>query len=258
MSSKTVERLLDDLHKSLDVNYAHSSELIESLSVLSSDSTDDKMIEAIRALQTTFHSFTTSLADLRDENINAMESHNTKRKLEPFANVAKSRLSATFDENGNASTLLSYIDEVITGNNLNLEHINLIGRLSSVLIEMLPSELDDSTQNLELAQILEAYNTDSKGSEDTDCLKEKLLDWIDSIKMEKARYSLENQHILRDSLKALTMEVTRWRENYESIEGMMFGENANSISQMLHKVQRLRPQLNSGSGEGQEEDVKME
>ncbi|CUS23029.1 LAQU0S08e00562g1_1 [Lachancea quebecensis] len=258
MSSKAEDKLLDELNKSLDLNYAYSSELIESLFELSSDSSDDKTIGAIHALQKTFCSFTTSLADLRDENNNALESYNTKKKLEPFANVAKSRLSATLDESGNPSALLSYIDEINTGNDLSLEHINLIGRLSSILIEMLPTELDDSTQNLELSQILEAYDINSTVNEDTECLKEKLLDWIDSVKLEKARYSLENQHILRDSLKNLTLEVTRWRENYDSIEGMMFGENANSISQMLHKVQELRPQLNGGSREDQEEDVIME
>ena len=166
MSSTTVERLLDQMSYSLDTSSGYSDELLNYLETFTGDTSDEDKITAIKELRKTFAKFTMSLADLRDDNSNAIESYNTKNKLGPLANVAKSRLSISVDEKGDPSTLLAYLDEINEAQNLNLEHINLIGRLSSSLSATLPLGQGENVEDDTLKHILDGYTAE----DDNDCL----------------------------------------------------------------------------------------
>ncbi|SCU99440.1 LAFA_0G24080g1_1 [Lachancea sp. 'fantastica'] len=259
MNSKNVESMLDELLALLNVNYRHSNELVDNLTVLIENSVDDAaMGEAFTAMRSVFGEFIMSMANLRDEHTNVIESYNTKLKLGPSADVAKSRLSASVDEDGNESELLQLVYEVCDSYNLHMEHINLVGRLSSKLCDpALASDraIKHQDEDLDLEQILKAYDSvGAENLEETADLKRQLLRWTDAMKMEKARFTLENQHILRDKLKSMTAEVTQWKNNYESVEDTMFGDDAHSITQTIQRIQKLRPQLEAVN---REEDIEM-
>ncbi|SCU92388.1 LANO_0E00650g1_1 [Lachancea nothofagi CBS 11611] len=258
MSSNNLELMLNELQSSLNVNHQHSIELLDDLETLVVDSSaESKKTEALKSMRANFARSTMSMADLRDEHTNIIESYNTKLKLGPLADVAKSRLTVSVDSNGDPSLLLDYITEVNDSHSLHMEHVNLIGRLSSKFSDSAVSSSKDSSNTgaeFDLEKVLDAYEAENSSPQDTEQLKRRLLDWIDSLKMNKARYSLENQYILRDMLKKLTSDVMQWRQNYESVENMMFGGTQNSIVQTLQKIEKLRPSLQASASD---EDVEM-
>ncbi|SCU81565.1 LAME_0B07690g1_1 [Lachancea meyersii CBS 8951] len=248
MDSKNVESMLDELVALLKSNYQLSNGLLDNLQTLVEDSANDSAKnEALMAMRADFGPFMMSMADLRDGHISIIESYNTKLKLGPSADVAKSRLTASIDKEGNITELLQSIYEISESYNLHMEHINLIGRLSSKLCDtaLYSSKTAlGADDELDIDHILDAYETSGDGDvKDIEYLKSRLLGWVDSHKMEKARYTLENQHILRDKLRDMTSEVTRWKANYESIENTMFGDDAHSITQTLRRIENLKPQL---------------
>ncbi|CEP62607.1 Thp2p LALA0_S05e09406g [Lachancea lanzarotensis] len=259
MNSKNVDLMLDGLIATLKSNHQHSNELLDNLALLIEESVDDvHKMEALSAMRHTFGQFIMSMADLREEHTNVIESYNTKLKLGPSADVAKSRLAVSVDSEGNESELFQLVYEMCENYNLHMEHINLVGRLSSKLCDPAlasRSAAGDRDDAFDLKQILEAYNSlGDEDVEDTANLKLQLLRWTDSMKMENARFTLENQHILRDKLKSITAEVTQWKKNYESVENTMFGEDPHSIMQTIQRIQKMKPQLVLAK---QEEDVDM-
>ncbi|SCU79441.1 LADA_0B00672g1_1 [Lachancea dasiensis] len=257
MSSHNVESMLNQLSMSLEVNYNHADQLFDYLETILMNSTEKSaQIAALQKMSGSFAQLTMSMADLRDDHTSVVESYNTKLKLAPLADVAKSRLTVTSNSDGQASEMLEYLNEVNDSHNLQLEHTNLIGRLSSNLCDAASAFSQVEKEDyFDLESWLQSYKSEDASVETREILKSRLVSWITSIKMEKARYLVENQHILRDMLKSLTSDVAQWRTNYESIESMLFGDAHNSIAKTLLDITNLRQELDRKS---EDEDIEME
>lgn len=252
MSSSTVLDVLEELNSGLEGNFYHLEALLDALqAVVSEENADSERIKALMSLNDEYPSFVKSLASLRDNQTSIIESYNTKMKLSPLASVAKSGLSVS-GADGSADLLRLYVNELKMLDNACLEHGNLLGRLSSNLGNQMKQDIDTSisvevSKRDALREIMAKYDSIDGNDDQPEILRQELLDYIDSMKMEKARYSLVNQYMLSDSYKQLTKEVTQWKHQYESLEGIMFGDNPNSIRSMVYKIESLKEKLHEPS-----------
>ncbi|CAI4039542.1 hypothetical protein SMKI_08G2100 [Saccharomyces mikatae IFO 1815] len=134
-----------------------------------------------------------------------------------------------------------------------LRYINLLKRLSVDLAKQVevpdPSvtvyDVDKWVPSEKLQGILEQYcasDTDIRG------VDAQIKNYLDQIKMARAKFGLENKYSLKERLSILTKELNHWRKEWDDIEMLMFGDDAHSMKKMIQKIDSLKSEINSPSG----------
>ncbi|EJS43394.1 thp2p [Saccharomyces arboricola H-6] len=133
-----------------------------------------------------------------------------------------------------------------------LRYVNLLQRLSVDLakqIEVSDSsvtvyEVDNWGPSEKLQGILEQYcapDTDIRG------VDSQIKNYLDQIKMARAKFGLENKHSLKERLSTLTKELNHWRKEWDDIETLMFGDDEHSMKKMIQKIDSLKSELKAPS-----------
>ncbi|SCU90075.1 LAMI_0E00518g1_1 [Lachancea mirantina] len=253
MDFSVIEKLLHDIKKSIDVNCDVASKLLDQVALLVvEEQTSSVCSDAMATLRMIFPTHIISLAEIRDQQTAVIECYNTKMKLSPSADVARSQLSFSRTGHPEGSELLEYINEVQELELSLFEHQSLLGRLSASLDlsesanerSVRPAKDDDATKNV-FHQLLKQYSATNSSQDELTKLRDQLMELINDQKLEKAQYSLENQHTLKEVFSQLAHQVTEWKEQFQSLEDIMFGNGPRSMLSLFHEVDKMKPLLES-------------
>lgn len=143
-----------------------------------------------------------------------------------------------------------------------LDYINLLQRLSVDLAKQIEIsdpevnefDLNNWTPSSAMQAILEQF---ADPQVESSRLKLLLVQYMDQIKMERAKYTIENKHSLQEKLIELNKEVNYWRRNWNAIENLMFGDSTHSIKRMLQSIDLLKSKLAENEQTEETNDVKM-
>lgn len=144
--------------------------------------------------------------------------------------------------------LMEYVDVLECIQRDSLRYTNLIDKLSIDLVKQVevsdPNvsrvDMDTWRPSKELQEILDQYfNTDEGVSKIDDDLK----NYLDQIKLSRAKYTLENKYQLQTKLNELNSEINQWRKECNNMESLMFGDDPRSMKSMLRTIGSLKQRL---------------
>ncbi|AET39877.1 Thp2p Ecym_5093 [Eremothecium cymbalariae DBVPG len=245
----------------LDENYNKVQEILDILDGLVDENlSDEEKVKLLKSLSDERSRLFKSLINLRVNNTNCIETYNTKIKIGPASDIAKSRLKATPTDISSGDNLFNYLKEVRQLHIAWLKHLKLLNALAVDMCYPLVNQED--TENIavnkehyprELAPVLEEYDAYGADIEDIRNLRSKLMQYFENIKSSRAKYLLENKYLLADSLKELTKLVAAWSQKWEHLENILFGDSPASLRKLLQTMETVKASL---PGE-QNEDVVM-
>lgn len=131
-----------------------------------------------------------------------------------------------------------------------LEYVNLLERLSVDLAKQIeiadPAVTEFVVDNWNppkgiFAILEELENPDTDAAD----LRSRLSRYLDQIKMERAKYTIQNKYSLQETLSSLNKEVNDWRKEWDAIENLMFGDSSHSMKKMLQNIELLKSKVES-------------
>lgn len=224
--------------------------------VNSSDSSDNDVIKQLEQLSRDYKALVESSVNLRYSKYQTREAQiQSHEKMESDNHVRLSR--SPFNED-----VREYVTVMENIQRESLEYSNLVERLSVDLVrqvevadpEVTSVDMDDWKPTKDLQAILDDYCKENK--EDLYSINHKVKDYLDEIKLARAKHTLENKYNLQDKMSRLNSEVSRWRKEWDSMETLMFGNDPRSMRSMLHTIETLKSSLIEN--DKKEEDVVME
>lgn len=242
--------------QSLQENYSRLNKVLQTLKSLTTPGKSDAdQLSLLHSLQESQKELIDSSIDLRYVKYNARESQVTVSK--------RSRRNASHSKLQSLEGLREYITLWELSNKETLDYINLLQRLSVDLAKQI--EISDPEKSAfevnrweptdRMQTIVEQL---ADPNVDSALLNSQLVEYMDQIKMERAKYTIENKHSLQETLIELNKEVNYWRRNWNAIENLMFGDNSHSIKRMIHSIDILRSKLaDKNQIEGDGMDVNM-
>lgn len=209
-----------------ETDTVNDNDIIKLLNILSRDY--DSLIETSVALKQAKY-------QAREAQIRSAESmetaNHTRLNRSPFGN-----------------DLLEYVNILETIQRDSLKYTTLIDRMSVDLakqVEVSESnvsnfDMDNWRPPKELQGILDKY---SNMDEDVSIINDDLKDYLDQIKLSRAKYTLENKYQLQTKLNKLNSEINQWRKECDSMESLMFGDDPRSMKSMLKTIRSLQQRL---------------
>ncbi|EHN02025.1 Thp2p [Saccharomyces cerevisiae x Saccharomyces kudriavzevii VIN7] len=219
--------------------------ILDTLSALANPkSSDDLLVESLKRLPTLHDDLIKSSIRLRYDKYQTREA-----QLLEDAETGRDILAGV----QNRKTVAEYYSTFDQLNRDTLKYINLLKRLSVDLAKQVevsdPSvtvyELDNWVPSEKLQGILEEYcapETDIRG------VDAQIKNYLDQIKMARAKFGLENKYSLKEGLSTLTKELNHWRKEWDDIEMLMFGDDAHSMKKMIQKIDSLKSEIKSLPG----------
>ena len=143
---------------------------------------------------------------------------------------------------------LEYVNVLEAIQRDSLEYTTLIDKMSVDLAKQVevsePNvsnfDMDHWRPPKELQDILDKY---SNMDEDVSIINDDLKDYLDQIKLSRAKYTLENKYQLQTKLNKLNSEINQWRKECDSMESLMFGDDPRSMKSMLKTIRSLQQRL---------------
>lgn len=225
----------------LQTNYSETQSIIKILkSLANEEASDEEIIALLKKLTDKYQSLTASSIDLKYSKYDTRE-----------AQIAMMNLGEKGARGSELDSVPDFQEYSLLVENINKEllvYMNLLGRLSSDLAKQIeltdtavtPVIVDDWCPPEEILSILEKFTTETTKTSE---LRSKLQHYLDQIKMERARFTLENEYSLKETLDKLNMEVNYWRKEWDNIEMLMFGDGPNSMKRMMKNVNTLRSKM---------------
>ncbi|AMD21187.1 HEL093Cp [Eremothecium sinecaudum] len=261
MSTRYMD-LLNEQQGYLDENYNLAQEVLDILDGLANEEkSDEDKIALLKSLKKGSDELFSSLINLRINNINSIESYNTKMKIGPSSDVAKSKLKVSPTDLGNPDNLYNYLKELRLLNFEWMKHLKLLNDFSTDM--SFPIANQEGTDHIvvnrehfpaELLPVLERYDQHGEAVDDTMKLRSEMMQYFENIRSTRAKYHLENKYLIATSLKELTKSVAAWSSKWENLESLLFGDNPNSIRKLLQSVQSIKASIPQES----KMDVEME
>lgn len=244
MSTELAEQYYDalcDQEQVLQENHGHLVSVIGTMKSLNEEVDDQELLTRLNKLSKNVKELMDSSVELRYRKYQA-------RELRIVSMQQKSGNEEEVKMLQRNERLREYIDILDAINRDSLTYVNMLGRLSVDLAKQI--ELSDSS-------VTEFIVADWKPPQEVQGILENFLDldettrklddqldrYLDGIKMERAKYSLENKYALQEQLKSLEKEVSYWREAWVDIEKLMFGDSAQSMKGMLRSIQKMQSRL---------------
>lgn len=143
---------------------------------------------------------------------------------------------------------LEYVNVLEAIQRDSLEYTTLIDKMSVDLAKQVevsePNvsnfDMDNWRPPKELQDILDKY---SNMDEDVSIINDDLKDYLDQIKLSRAKYTLENKYQLQTKLNKLNSEINQWRKECNNMESLMFGDDPRSMKSMLKTIRSLQQRL---------------
>lgn len=209
-----------------ETDTANDNDIIKLLNILSRDY--DSLIETSVALKLAKY-------QAREAQIQSAESMET-------ANHTRLNKSPFGDD------FLEYVNVLETIQRDSLKYTTLIDKMSVDLAKQVevsePNvsnfDMDNWRPPKELQDILDKY---SNMDEDVSIIDDDLKDYLDQIKLSRAKYTLENKYQLQTQLNKLNSEINQWRKECDSMESLMFGDDPRSMRSMLKTIRSLQQRL---------------
>lgn len=227
--------------QALQQNYEQLQEVLQTLKNLAEPGkSEDDQLQSLRNLANSHEKLVSNSIDLRYTKYKTRESQ--------VANGKRFRRNENHSKLQNVQGLKEYVTLMEHVNKESLDYVNLLQRLSVDLakqIEISDTEVGEFAVNnwnppADMQSILEQLADPEK---DSTQLQLQLTHYLDQIKMERAKYTIENKYSLQETLNEVNKEVNYWRRNWNTIENLMFGDSAHSIKKMLQSIDLLKTKL---------------
>lgn len=131
-------------------------------------------------------------------------------------------------------------------------YMNMLDRLSVDVAQYIDTTdvaeseicVDKQAPTSELLEILNGFIDDN---EEPIRIKARLDEYLNNIKMERVQYALENKFTLEERLKEVQSEVSRWRNEWDTLENSLFGDSTSSLVKLIQRNEQLTQKLNDTS-----------
>lgn len=240
MDNSCFERLCEQ-EQALHENYQHLNGVLQVLRELTDASKDESgQMNALRSLSEGYSSLVASCVDLRFAKYQARESQ--------VAALQRTRRNSNYARLQSVENLAEFITLVETISRNYLTYVNLLERLSVDLVKEIeiadPSVTEFVVDRWNPPKALQPILEDlADCNTDPEAANDRLDGYLDQIKMERAKYTIENRHSLQGILRDLNKEVNDWRKEWDAIENWMFGDSAHSMKKMLQNIDSLKSKL---------------
>lgn len=237
---------LCEMDQVLQSNHEVLQETIQILMKLTNDSANDgELLKYLEALHDSYDKLVESSTDLRYSKY--------KTREHQISNVNKMDIeNREFIIGRNTwPDLRQYITLLDNINKDSIAYTNLLNKLSVELVKQIDvsdpqiSEIvfDKWKPPAELQKIVDNYY--ESDTETRDGLNDKLTKYFNSIKLSRAKYTLQNKYLLQRHLTELNKEANYWRGELDSIEMLLFGDGPHSIRKTLQNVDKLKTKLSA-------------
>lgn len=237
---RTYFESLCEEEQSLQESQTNLLNILETLEALTNtESSDDSLTESLKNLPALHEELLKSSIRLRYDKYQTREA----QLLEDAESGRDISAGAH-----NRKTISEYYTTFEQLNRDTLRYINLLKRLSVDLAKQVEVsdplvteyEVDNWCPSEKLQGILEQYcaqDTDIRG------VDAQIKNYLDHIKMARAKFGLENKYSLKEKLSSLTKELNHWRKEWDDIEMLMFGDDAHSMKKMIQKIDSLKSKI---------------
>lgn len=240
MENTCFDRLCEQ-EQALHENHGHLGSIFEILHELADPNKDESsQIDALKSLSEEYKSLVASSIDLRFAKYQTRESE--------VAALQRTRRNGDYARLQGIEGLPEFITlfEIIGRNHMT--YVNLLQRLSVDLVKEIeiadPRVTEFVVDKWNPPKGLQPILDELADCEtDVEAATARLDGYLDQIKMERAKYTIENRHSLQKILRDLNQEVNDWRKEWDSIENWMFGDSAHSMKKMLQNIDSLRAKL---------------
>ncbi|KAH3899326.1 Thp2p SCDLUD_004765 [Saccharomycodes ludwigii] len=224
--------------KHLSANYDLLNGKILPLLQTISDSTDEQEItESVRELKKLHRETILTLSKVQAGSINISESRKVRENM--ILMKSKGRIKMKFGEN----KISEYFSALHSFNLKCLTHVNYLNRLSVEPVHQYSiSEGDKIVANRTclsdpVHKIIDEYLNEQQLFEDTQKLRNELLNIVEEIKLTRVKYALEDKEVLQEEFSKITKDMQSWQRKYSELESALFGSSSNSITSIINSVQ---------------------
>lgn len=228
------EQALQENHRCLDSVCKILRELAEP------EKDETEQVQSLRLLSEKYQELVGSSISLRYVKYQTRESE--------IAALKRTRRNGDYNRLQNIEGLSEFVTVYEKISSDYLKYVNLLERLSVDLVKDI--EIADPTVSEFVVGkwnppkgILEILEELADPATDVSAVRSRLDGYLDRIKMERAKYIIENKHSLQGALRDLNKEVSSWRKEWDSIENVMFGDGSNSMKKMLQNIESLKSKL---------------
>lgn len=233
--------MLCEQEQALQENHRRLNAVIKVLSELAEPANSEpEQIRLLKSLSEEYQELVGSSIDLRYLKCQTRESQ--------IAASNKARRNADYSKLQNIDGLAEFVTLYDMVSMDYLRYVNLLERLSVDLVKEI--EIADPTVTEFVVNkwnppkgIFEILDELADPATDVVAVRSRLNGYLDQIKMERAKYTIENKHSLQGTLRDLNKEVSNWRKEWDSIENVMFGDGSHSMKKMLQNIDSLKSKL---------------
>lgn len=254
--------VLDEQEDQMGVAQTSAIQVLNTLEELISslENNDGSALDHMAKIASQNECLLKEIVNLRLAQINAIESHRTRVKLGPSAELARSKLFLSTEERDDPHNLFDYFEELKQLHESWMRHISLLSNLSDELAFKFESKegnkvfVNSTAYPTLLKDTIEKYDEFRDQQEDTEYLRLILFEYLDEIKTGRAKFALENKYILKKSLQELTKEVSEWSQRWSTTENTLFGDSPTSLKKFIQKTEEVMNMMEGFDSEG---DTKM-
>lgn len=235
---------LCEMDRVLQSNHEVLQETIQVLTKLTNDSANDgELLKYLGVLHESYDRLLESSTDLRYSKFQTREHQ--------ISNVNKMDIENREYIIGRKTwpDLRQYITLLDSINKDSIAYTNLLNKLSVELVKQIDvsdpqiSEIvfDKWKPPNEFQKIVDNYY--ESDATNRDGLNDELTKYFNSIKLSRAKYTLQNKYLLQRHLTELNKEANYWRGELDNIEMLLFGDGPHSIRRTLQTVDKLKTKL---------------
>ncbi|CCH59612.1 hypothetical protein TBLA_0B07960 [Henningerozyma blattae CBS 6284] len=240
---------LSEQEGQLEASHDSVQKTINLLIQLANDNDDDNhKLELLKRLNDEYPKLLKNNTDLYHGKFNAISA---KIENEPAPLTIHDSNVLADEAKDSLEECVNEIEEIYRNSQ---KYINMVNRLSVDLAKQIETAdirkdkyiVDNWLPPKEIEEILQEFTDDDS---EAVRLRARLEQYLDQLKMERVKYTLENRYTIEDKLILANKEVNRWRIEWDKLETLMFGRGPNSLKNMLQKNEQLAEKLKSAESQ---------
>lgn len=240
---------LSQLKGKLDTNYELLQNLLEVLSGIVRSDDEQEVLQLLNKLKDYYDKLISSSTDLRYSKFQSLEARLSDiDQLETQNHILMSNKEILGDD------VIEFISVWEDIQQDSLRYLNLLNTLSVQLARQIEVEnvfkydMNDWEPSDDLKQLIEQHllETNEAGTgEDTNSkpVDLQVKEYLNNLKLTRAKYAVDNKYNLKEQLDSIQKECQYWKQEWDNIESMMFGNSPRSMKTILHKVETMKTRL---------------
>lgn len=244
---------LSQLEAKLQDNYELLQSLLQILSGIVNSDDEQQILQLLNSLKDSCDKLIESSTDLRYSKFQSHEARlSAIDQLETQNHVLMSDKDILGDDVIEFITVWEEIQQD------SLKYLSLLNNLTVELARQVEVEnvskydMNDWEPSTDLKHLIEQHLVETQANEttgnvdstvSTKSVDVQLQEYLNNLKLTRAKHALDNKYNLKEQLDSIQKECQYWKQEWDNIESMMFGDSPRSMKTILHKVETMKSRL---------------